>query len=536
MILVIDNYDSFTYNLVQYLGELGAEPVVRRNDAVTLEEIRAMAPSHIVISPGPGTPDDGGISLDVIRRFYTTTPILGICLGHQCIAAAFGGRVERASRLMHGKTSPVHHEQRDVLDGVPSPFNGMRYHSLVVYEPLPDCLEVVASTAQGEVMALRHRTAPTVGLQFHPESILTEHGKRILNNFLTHHQRRREMICEAINQLLEGQSMPCEQAEVVMDEIMTGSATPAQIAGFLVALRVKGETPDEIAGCARAMRRAAVRVRPTRADVIDTCGTGGDRAGTFNISTTTAFVVAGTGLGVAKHGNRCVSSQSGSADVLEALGVKLTLTPEQVAQAIDEIGVGFIFAPSFHPAMRHAIGPRRELGIRTVFNVLGPLTNPAGAAAQLLGVYDAALTEVLARVLQQLGSRAAYVVHGFGGLDELTTTGPNQISCFGVPPGNGHVATETLDPRELGFAPARPEDLLGGDPQENARITRSVLSGQDRGPRRDVVLLNTAAALVAGRTAADLQEGVARAAESIDSGAALSTLDALIAYSQAAAT
>ena len=533
MILVIDNYDSFTYNLVQYLGELGAEPIVRRNDAVTLAEVRELAPSHIVISPGPGTPDDGGISLDLIRQFYTTTPILGICLGHQCIAAAFGGQVDRASRLMHGKTSPIHHDRRSVLADVPNPFNAMRYHSLVAYEPLPNCLEVIASTAEGEVMALKHKSAPTVGLQFHPESILTEHGKRILRNFLTQYQRRTDMICEAINQLLEGESLLEEQAEGVMDEIMTGSATPAQIAGFLVALRVKGETANEIAGCARAMRRAAVAVRPTRTDVIDTCGTGGDCAGTFNISTTTAFIVAGAGLGVAKHGNRSVSSRSGSADVLEALGVNLSLTPERVAQAIDEIGVGFMFAPNFHPAMRHAVGPRRELGIRTVFNVLGPLTNPAGAAAQLLGVYDSALTEVLACVLQQLGSRAAYVVHGFGGLDELTTAGPNQISCFGVPPGNGHVATEMLDPRELGFAPARPQDLRGGDPQENAIITHRVLSGQDQGPRRDVVLLNASAALVAGGTAADLDEGVRRAAESIDSGAALSALEGLIAYSQA---
>lgn len=187
MVLVIDNYDSFTYNLVQYLGELGAEPVVRRNDAVTLKEIRALAPSHIVISPGPGTPDDGGISLDVIREFYTTTPILGVCLGHQCIAAAFGGQVGRAPRLMHGKTSPVHHDQRGILSGVPSPLNGMRYHSLVAYEPLPDCLETSAATAEGEVMALRHKTAPTFGLQFHPESILTEHGKEILNNFMTNY-------------------------------------------------------------------------------------------------------------------------------------------------------------------------------------------------------------------------------------------------------------------------------------------------------------------------------------------------------------
>jgi len=187
MILVIDNYDSFTYNLVQYLGELGADPVVCRNDAVTLAEIRTLAPSHIVISPGPGTPDDGGVSLDVIREFHTTTPILGVCLGHQCIAAAFGGRVERAPRLMHGKTSPVHHDRRGVLNDVPSPFNAMRYHSLIVCEPLPDCLQATAATAEGEVMALRHKTAPVVGLQFHPESILTEHGKAILNNFMTNY-------------------------------------------------------------------------------------------------------------------------------------------------------------------------------------------------------------------------------------------------------------------------------------------------------------------------------------------------------------
>jgi anthranilate synthase/aminodeoxychorismate synthase-like glutamine amidotransferase len=185
MIVVIDNYDSFTYNLVQYLGELGAELVVRRNDAVTLAEIRALAPSHIVISPGPGDPGDGGVSLDIIRKFHATTPILGVCLGHQCIAAAFDGRVDRAPRLMHGKVSSVYHGQRGILSGVPSPFNAMRYHSLVVYEPLPDCLEVTAATAEGEVMALSHKTAPVIGLQFHPESILTEYGKEILRNFLT---------------------------------------------------------------------------------------------------------------------------------------------------------------------------------------------------------------------------------------------------------------------------------------------------------------------------------------------------------------
>jgi anthranilate phosphoribosyltransferase len=341
------------------------------------------------------------------------------------------------------------------------------------------------------------------------------------------------MIREAISQLLENQSLTAEQAEAVMDQIMGGDATPAQIAGFLIALRVKGETVDEITGCARAMRRAAVQVTPRQNDnLVDTCGTGGDESGTFNISTTTAFVAAGAGLRVAKHGNRSISSRSGSADVLTALGVNLDLSPEQVAGCLDETGIGFLYAPKLHPAMRYAIGPRRELGVRTVFNVLGPLTNPAGAQTQLLGVYDPALTETMARVLRDLGSRAAYVVHGHGGLDELTTTGPNRISHFGLNDGDD-VTTETLDPESLGFALAQPGDLLGGEPDESARITRDVLSGQDRGPRRDVVLLNAAAALHIGGLAGDLANGIALAQESIDGGAAQRTLDVMIAYTNA---
>jgi len=319
-----------------------------------------------------------------------------------------------------------------------------------------------------------------------------------------------------------------------MDQIMGGEATPAQIAGFLIALRVKGETVDEITGCARAMRRAAVRVTPQHSALIDTCGTGGDGAGTFNISTTAAFVAAGAGLHVAKHGNRSVSSRSGSADVLTALGVNLDLSPEQIADCLDETGIGFLYAPKLHPAMRYAIGPRRELGVRTVFNVLGPLTNPAGAEAQLLGVYDPALTEVMARVLHDLGSSAAYVVHGHGDLDELTTTGPNRVSHFGLGgDAAGTVVTETLDPQTLGFAIARPEDLVGGEPKENAQITRDVLSGQDRGPRRDVVLLNAAAALRVGGLADDLPTGITLARASIDEGAAWRALEAMIAYTNA---
>ncbi len=340
------------------------------------------------------------------------------------------------------------------------------------------------------------------------------------------------MIRKAIQQLLEGQALTAAEAEAVMDEIMCGEATPAQIAGFLVALRSKGETVAEITGCARAMRRAARQVTTRQAWLIDTCGTGGDRAGTFNISTTAAFVVAGAGLAVAKHGNRSVSSRCGSADVLEALGANLDLSPEEIAMCIDEVGIGFLFAPRLHPAMRFAIGPRRELGIRTIFNILGPLTNPAQAQAQLLGVYDARLTSVMAHVLRELGSRGAYVVHGYGGVDELTTAGPNQVSFFGVGRAGGVVITETLDPQTLGFPQVEIDALKGGDSAENARITRAILSGKERSPRRDVVLLNAAAALLVGGRVQDLPEGIELAKSSIDSGAAYRTLQAFIAFTQ----
>jgi len=264
--------------------------------------------------------------------------------------------------------------------------------------------------------------------------------------------------------------------------------------------------------------------------LVDTCGTGGDGAGTFNISTTAAFVVAGAGQAVAKHGNRSVSRGCGSADVLKALGVNIELSPEAVAACVDRVGFGFLYAPLLHPAMKHAIGPRREMGVRTVFNILGPLTNPAGAQAQLLGVYDPKLTEVMAQVLGSLGCRAAFVVHSEDGLDELTTTAPNRVSELK----DGRVNTFTLDARELGLPRAARSDLQGGSAEENAAITRAILDGE-KGPRRDVVLLNAAAALVVGGAASDLDEGLAMAAESIDSGAARAKLDALVSFTNSVA-
>jgi anthranilate phosphoribosyltransferase len=333
------------------------------------------------------------------------------------------------------------------------------------------------------------------------------------------------MIREAIAHLVTGKPLTMEEAEGVMNEIMAGDATPAQIGSFLTALRIKGETTEEIAGCVRAMRSHALPVRPKARLLVDIVGTGGDGAHTFNISTTTAFVVAGAGLHVAKHGNRAVSSKAGSADVLMALGVNIHLTPEQAAACIDEVGITFLFAPNLHPAMKHAIGPRRELGIRTVFNILGPLSNPAGANVLLVGVYDPQLTNVMAQVLQTLGGKAATVVHGAGGLDELNTLGANKVSAFN---GAGLRHYE-LDATELGLTRATLDALRGGAPQDNATITRAILSGE-KGARRDTVLLNAGATFVAAGAVNELRDGIALAAEMIDKGKALRKLDELIAY------
>lgn len=332
----------------------------------------------------------------------------------------------------------------------------------------------------------------------------------------------------AIKKVGEGQNLSFEEAQSAMQDIMSGEATPAQIGAYLMALRMKGETIEEIAGSAASMRAAAHHAPVKALGVVDTCGTGGDGAQTFNISTTVAFVVAGAGVPVAKHGNRSVSSQSGSADVLRVLGVNLEITPQQAADCVDEVGIGFMFAPSFHPAMKHAIGPRREMGVRTIFNILGPLTNPAGAKRQLMGVFDGKLTESLAQVLKELGSEAVFVVHGAGGLDELTTTGANTISELR----DGAVRTYDLDPQSLGLAPATLEDLRGGDPEMNAEITRDVLQGRGTAAQREITQLNAAAALVAGGAAADLPAGLKLAEDVLASGAGYAKLEALAAYTK----
>ena len=334
------------------------------------------------------------------------------------------------------------------------------------------------------------------------------------------------MIKDAIAKIIRREDLTQAEAEAAMMDIMTGHATQAQIGAYLIALRMKGETVAEITGSARAMRANVVPVPVKKEGTLyDTAGTGGDGKHTFNISTAAAFVIAGAGCKVAKHGNRAASSQCGSADVLGALGVNLDLTPEQVGQAIDEVGIGFLFAPKFHPAMKHVGGPRKEIGQRTIFNVLGPLTNPAGADVQIIGVFDPELTEPLARVLGELGSRAAFVVHGHGGMDELSTVGSNRVSHLK----DGKVTTMALEPEMLDLPRGDMADLAGGTPEDNAKILRGVLAGALNGTRKNAVLLNAAAALAA--ESGDLRAGFSLARRSLESGAALQKLDELVEFS-----
>jgi len=559
MILVIDNYDSFTYNLVQLFAALGAEVEVRRNDEIDIQGVYDMQPRGVVISPGPGTPADSGESPEIVTMCAEEgIPVLGVCLGHQVIAEVFGGTICRSPRPVHGKTDEIEHTGEGLFEGVPNPFTATRYHSLCVEtESVPVVFDVDARTPDGVVMALRHKVIPVYGVQFHPESVLTPEGAKILANFLdivgevplegavsgapqvvaagSGSERASVSSAEvatigaAIGRVSGGASLSEEEAFVVMGQVMDGEATDAQISALVVGMRMKGETVDEIVGFARAMRERATPVRPRVEHYIDTCGTGGDGLHTFNISTTTAFVVAGAGVPVAKHGNRAVSSAAGSADVLEALGVDVSLSPHDMARCIDECGVGFLFAPALHASMRHAAGPRREIGIRTVFNILGPLTNPAGAKRQLLGVYDARLAPVMAEVSGRLGAERVLVVHGHPGMDEVSASGPTTVAEYDAD--RGDVRTFEIEPEQVGILRGTLADIAGGTAEENAGITRKILEGE-RGPARDVVLMNAAAALMAAGHAEDLAEGVVRAREAIDTGKALSVLGSLVRVSQ----
>ncbi len=532
MILVIDNYDSFTYNIVQGLGALGADLKVVRNDEIDVAGIAALRPDALLLSPGPGNPDSAGITLAAIREFAGKMPLFGICLGHQSIAQAFGGRIVSAKRLMHGKTSRLRHDGKGLFAGLDQGFVAMRYHSLAVErETLPDCFEVTAESEDGEIMGLRHKTLPIESVQYHPESVGTPLGAKQLANLLAlatgkRPQRsappsvRRAILLRG----LEGQSPSQEEAECFFSSVMAGEVGEAELAAFLTAFAKNPVTADELAGAARAMSSAGVHVDVGDLDVVDIVGTGGDGAGTFNVSTTAALIAAGAGVAIAKHGNVASTSACGSADVLGALGYNLGADAKTVERCVREVGVGFLFAKEFHPAMRFAAPVRRTLGFRTVFNLLGPLTNPAGARRQVIGVPDEHIAITFSETFRRLGSVRSMVVAGDGGLDEISPGGFTFVSSLE----DGVVKNTLLDAGAAYGEHHTVAEIKGGDAEENAKILLSVLRGEERGAYRAAAVENAAAAILVGGKAKDYADAIALAVESIDSGKAAGKLKAMI--------
>lgn len=540
MILLIDNYDSFTYNLYQALGVMYPHIEVKRNDEITLDEIEKMKPEAIIISPGPCYPAQAGISEEVIRTFSGRVPILGVCLGHQAIAESFGGKIVQAEKQLHGKQTDVKIDTASPLfAGLPSSIPVARYHSLIVEKSsLPECLKIISEDADGQIMGLKHKEHATYGMQFHPESIMTDSGMTILANFLRIAGIQPDMAAAPaipdakktelkplIAKAVDGEHLTQEEARRAVDIIMSDRATNAQTSALLTAMRMNVENADEITGCAMGMREKMTTV-PHEQEVLEIVGTGGDLANSFNISTTSGFVIAACGQAVAKHGNRSVSSKSGAADVLEALGVKIASTPEKSSACINETGISFLFAQSYHKAMKF-VGPvRAQIGIRTVFNILGPLANPANAEYMVVGVYEDRLLELVANVLKNLGVKRALVIRGSDGLDEFSISAHTNV--FEIR--NGEITSYEVTPESVGLKRATKDEIVGGTAAENAEITRGILSGKITGAKRDIVLLNSGAALYTCGKAESIAEGVKIAAEAIDSGAAMEKLNAMIEF------
>jgi len=528
--VIIDNYDSFTYNIYQILGRLMENAGLKndiqvyRNDEISVAQLVNLAPSRLLISPGPGIPDDAGISVEAIRSLTGKIPILGICLGLQCLATAFGGKIVQARNIVHGKVERISIDGKGVLRNLGASGLFTRYHSLAVDPALiPDELEVSAWAADGEIMGLRHRNLPIEGLQFHPESIGSEVGPRILANFLNW---RREPLNRRrlLNQVIEGNDLSKEEAGAFMEELTDGALDDGFTAGILVGLAAKGVSANELAACASVLVRKRRVVPFDGGAVLDTCGTGGDEMGTFNISSFSALLAASCGATVAKHGNKAVSSRSGSTDFFAALGIRVDLDPEGVAQSIREEGFAYMAAPIFHNAMRHAGPVRAALGIKTLLNCLGPLVNPVGAEFQIIGVYKEDLLQTIARAAKILGVRRIMTLHSGDGLDEISPAAPTNY--FFIDEG-GRETNGLINPEDLGISGFKVSDLRGGDGAENARVAEEIVRGRGPGAIREAVCLNTGAALFVCGMAKEIGAGYQLAKKALRDGRLSAKLESL---------
>ena len=508
MILLIDNYDSFVFNVAQYLGELTDEEVrTVRNDQLTLAEIRALKPSRIVLSPGPKHPKDSGICLEILKEI-TDIPILGICLGHQAFGLVHGATVKRLEIPLHGKTSvlTVTEPQSVLFKGLPQQFSVMRYHSLYVdKDTLPQELIITALSDDGVMMALQHKTKPIHSIQFHPESFFTEYGKNILKNFLIGTQAiqsvqnteekakayANEVFKTALKKLQENQPLGDSDFKQICEVLHSKQYDIVQLGALLVLISEKSLYPESLTAFVRNILAYSTTFADPR-PMIDLCGTGGDGLKTINISTTVAFIVAALGVKVAKHGNRSVTSQSGSTDVLGELGIAMESNLMKQLDSLEKNGLAFFHAPFFHNLVGEVREVRQRLGIRTVFNVLGPLLHPnTKLKYQLVGLYHEPVMRLYAETLQLLGREHALVVRGNDGLDEISICDETKI----VEVKGKQILEYTIAPEMFGFKRAFHTDIQGGTPTENAEILRRTLKGEERGAKADIVILNAMFAL-----------------------------------------
>lgn len=515
MIILIDNYDSFTYNVYQYLARLSQEEVrVVRNDEITVEGIAALFPSRLVVSPGPGRPEDAGISVEAIRYFAGKIPILGVCLGHQAIGYAFGGKIVGAKFIKHGIAEEMTLDGKGLFRTIGNKGTFTRYHSLVVEESsLPADFEVTARAADGDIMGIRHKSLAIEGVQFHPESIASVQGEALLKAFLLY---RREGLpfSKVLSSLMQGQSMSRETAELFMEDLTEGSLDERQTSAILTAISAKGPSAEEIAGCASVLCRKKKTV-PIERELTDIVGTGGDGMGSFNISSMSALVAAACGVPIAKHGNRAVSSKSGSADFYEAFGFKIDIPAEKTAAIINKTNFGFLFAPVYHSAMRFAAPVRKLLGVKTIMNLVGPLSNPANAQNQMLGVYEKSLMVPVAEASKMLGSKRVMVVWSHDGFDEISPCAPTDIVEIDA---DGKRTAYTIKPEDFGLAPCDVNELGGGDSHENVRLAREMLDGKGRPAITAAVALNAGATLYISGQAASIKDGYVRALAAIGDG------------------
>jgi len=527
MYVIIDHFDSFTYNLAQMLsGIVCGEVRVIRSDAYTPEELEALPMKGLILSAGPGSPDEYPASLETVRRFTGRVPMLGVGLGHELAAAAHGGGIRRGKRVMHGKADEMLTDGRGCFRNIPSPSSFMRYHSLVVEpETLPDCFEISAqSRRDGDIMAIRHKECVLEGVQFHPESIGSESGRRVLENFVNY---RREPFLgrQVLDRLIKGENLERETARAFMLEMAEGNMTNARLAGFLCALEAKGVTAAEIAGCVSVLADKCVPF-VTDLPVLDIVGIGGDGKGSFNLSSMAAITAAACGQPIAKHGNRAVSSFCGSADFYAQLGFPLAISPAKAERLLADTGFVFLFAPLYHSAMKYAVATRRELAVRTIMNILGPIASPAHARYQVLGVPEEKLLRPLAEAAIMLGGERVMTLRSEDGLDEFSCAAPTR---YVMAEAGGGITEHAFDPAEAGIRGFDSDALKGGTAEDNAAIAMRLASGEERGGVLDAVCLNAGAGLFVSGKAESIASGYAKAMEAFASGKVKAKLDEVIA-------